>query len=250
MIYTVHAPCALIIIPGIRTISHMHTHNPWATLCVSVHCRITQLCGTALIVIPSSVSLCAFVLTLSTVRLRLLLATAVSIHGHGTASLHPSEMNAGHQTWSRKSLLLNWGQPLFEFTQFKATQAQKFSIEPLELKMIYWCGREIISYKLLNDNLMCKVNCSKGREIKVAPVSFFPQMIKMDSNSGAFIAYAQGQTAVHIWDLSVCVDALLPSGLFWAVEKNVEPTSHHIMLHCITHTSSLNHSQRQGRNRF
>lgn len=131
---------------GVRT--HVCTHpTPCAALSVFVHRRNSQHCGTALIVIPSSVSLCGFVLILSTVQPRLLLASAVSKHGHGTASLPRFEMNAEHQTWFNKSVLLRRGPAHFQFTQHRGTQVQKLPTQPLFTALFTWKKDHLFFYK-------------------------------------------------------------------------------------------------------
>lgn len=221
MIYTVQAPRALIIIP------HPLTHNLCATLCVFVRGGITQHCGTALIVIPSSVSLCAFVLTLSIVQLGLSLASAVSKHTAVALPAPRFEVNAQHQTWFNKSVLLSRGQPPFQFTQFKGTQVQKlFRNENCFIDV----GERSISWN--NENKTSSWNRRAGHEMK----------------AGTDVRW----TVTPVFSICVHKVKLLSTvetfpSCFAAFWKHVEATSHHIILRCFAHDGSLNHSHRHWR---
>ena len=132
-----------------HALAHTHTH----TLCVFVRCRITQHCGTALIVIPSSVSLCAFVLSsvLYGSCARLLLESQNT--GTPLPPRPPFEVIAEHQTRFNKSVPLSCTGPApFRLLYLKALEYKKLFIfsEPLKKwKLLHWCGRRILFFETM-----------------------------------------------------------------------------------------------------
>ena len=200
-------------------------------------------------------SLCAFVLSsvLYGSGARLLLESQNA--GTPLPPRPPFEVIAEHQTRFNKSVPLSCTGPApFRLLYLKALEYKKLFIfsEPLKKwKLLHWCGRRILFlWDYEKKTSVARWIHGAGHERKVEPFSGVNN-IKMDSNPWClWSVYTQGQTAFHIWDLSVGWHASLPPGLFGAAEKHTLSQLHITSQHEGDTSSSRDHSHRQERKGF